>query len=136
MIGRAAIRNPWIFQQIRQALSGQPVVPVTLEAVRDYIEYLRQTPTASMVREQARVNYMKMYLNFIGPGVDAAGGFLREMRQARTEAELWGVCDRYLLGDSEAKFALEPYPGLVARPSCETSCESTPDRSTLKRRAS
>jgi tRNA-dihydrouridine synthase B len=29
MIGRAAIRNPWIFQQIRQLLSGQTVAIVT-----------------------------------------------------------------------------------------------------------
>lgn len=121
MVGRAAIRNPWIFQQIRQALSGQCVLPVTLGAVRDYIECLRQTPTASQVREQARLNYMKMYLNFIGQGVDAAGGFLQEMRLSRTEADLWAVCDRYLLSEPEAEFALEPYPGLVARPSCETS---------------
>ena len=37
MIGRAAIRNPWIFQQTRQYLSGQPITIVPLAAVRDYI---------------------------------------------------------------------------------------------------
>ncbi|HEY9860922.1 MAG TPA: tRNA-dihydrouridine synthase family protein [Candidatus Obscuribacterales bacterium] len=120
MIGRAAIRNPWIFQQIRQSLSGQPVSTVPLSAVRDYIERLRQTPTAAIVRERDRVNRMKMYLNFIGLSVDAAGGFLKETRQARTEAELFGACDRYLLREPEAEFAAEPYSGLVARPSCET----------------
>jgi tRNA-dihydrouridine synthase len=120
MIGRSAIRNPWIFQQIRQALSGQPVSTVTLGAVRDYIERLRQTPTAATVREQARTSLLKRYLNFIAQSVDAAGVFLREMRQAQTEVELLGVCDRYLLKEPEAEFAAEPYPGVVARPSCET----------------
>lgn len=124
MIGRAAIRNPWIFRQVHQALRGQPVTPATLGDVRGYIERLRQTPTAATVREQARINYLKMYLNFIGQSVDAAGGFLKEMRSARTEAELFAVCDRYLLSEPEAEFALEPYPGLIARPSCETSCET------------
>jgi tRNA-dihydrouridine synthase B len=132
MVGRAAIRNPWIFQQIRQALSGQPVTLVTLGDVRGYIDRLRHTPTAAMVREQARVNYLKMYLNFIGQSVDAAGSFLKEMRSARTEAELLAVCDRYLLSEPDAEFALEPYPGLVARPSCETSaeisCQTLPER--------
>ncbi|MBD2120934.1 tRNA-dihydrouridine synthase [Trichocoleus sp. FACHB-262] len=120
MIGRAAIRNPWIFQQIRQALNGQPVSGVPLSAVHNYIERLRQTQTASMVPERARVSHMKMYLNFIAQSVDVAGAFLREMRQARTETELLAVCDRHLLSNPETEFALEPYPGLVARPTCET----------------
>jgi hypothetical protein len=63
---------------------------------------------------------MKMYLNYIGQSVDAAGAFLSEMRHAHTEAELFGVCDRYLLSDPDQAFALEPYPGLVARPRAET----------------
>jgi len=124
MIGRAAIRNPWIFKQIRQYQSGEPVSTVTLAEVRDYIERLRQPKTVNPVPERARVNYMKMYLNFIGLSVDAAGGFLKDMRHSRSEAELYGVCDRYLLSTPEQAFALEPYPGLVARASCETACDA------------
>ena len=120
MIGRAAIRNPWIFQQIRQHLSGQLVSIVTLAEVRDYIDILRRMTTAPTIPERARVNHMKMYLNFIGQSVDSGGAFLREMRQSRTEIELFGICDRYLLSDPDREFASEPYPGLVARPSCET----------------
>lgn len=123
MIGRAAIRNPWIFKQIRQYLSGQRVSIVTLASVRDYIERLRRTTTAPTVPERARVNHMKRYLNFIAQGVDSAGAFLNDMRLARTETELFGVCDRYLLSEPDQEFALEPYPGLVARPSCETARE-------------
>jgi tRNA-dihydrouridine synthase len=123
MIGRAAIRNPWIFKQICQYLSGQTVSIVTLAEVRDYIERLRRTMTAPTVPERARVNHMKMYLNYIAQGVDAAGAFLNNMRLARTEAELFGICDRYLLSNPDQEFALEPYPGLVARPSCETARE-------------
>lgn len=123
MIGRAAIRNPWIFKQIRQYLSGQPVDIVTLTEVRDYIERLRRTATSPTVPERARVNHMKRYLNFIGQGVDKAGAFLNDMRQSQTETELFGVCDRYLLSEKDQEFALEPYPGIVARPSCETARE-------------
>ena len=121
MIGRAAIRNPWIFQQTRQYLSGQPVTIVTLVSVRDYIERLRQAATAATIPERARVSHMKMYLNYIGQSVDAAGAFLSEMRHAHTEAELFGTCDRYLLSHPDQPFALEPYPGLVARPRAETA---------------
>ena len=123
MVGRAAIRNPWIFKQIRQYLSGQAVSIITLAEVRAYIERLRQTTTGQGVPERARVSYLKMYLNYIAQSVDAAGGFLREMRLAQSEAELFSICDRYLLSDPDQEFALEPYPGLVARPKCETAGE-------------
>ncbi len=127
MIGRAAIRNPWIFSQIRQYLRGEVVAIVTLAEVRDYIERLRLTTTAPTFPERARVNFMKMYLNFIGQSVDSAGAFLRSMRLAQTETELLGVCDRYLLTNPDREFAAEPYPGLIARPSCETVRELLPN---------
>ncbi len=119
MIGRAAIRNPWIFQQTRQFLSSQPVSVITLADVHGYIDRLRVTMYVPAIPERARVNHMKMYLNYIGQGVDAAGAFLSEMRHARTEAELYDTCDRHLLSDPNRAFASEPYPGLAARPNRE-----------------
>lgn len=111
MIGRAAIRNPWIFQQVRQMLSGQPVAIVTLVQVRNYIEQLRRITTALTVPEAARVGFLKGYLNYIAQGVDATGIFLHEMRRARSEVELLAVCDRHLLTQPEAIFAIEPSAG-------------------------
>ncbi len=104
MVGRGAIRNPWIFKQIRQQLSGQPVSIVTLAEVRQYIERLYRTATAPTVSEQARVNCLKKYLNFIGQGVDTTGMFLKEMRLTRKESELFEVCDRHLLADPNRAF--------------------------------
>jgi tRNA-dihydrouridine synthase B len=123
MVGRAAIRNPWIFSQIRQTLAGQAVQSVTLAQVRDYIDRLHQMQLGKSVPERSRVSHLKMYLNYIGQSVDAAGVFLRDMRKATTEAELFSVCDRELLGDAadggQRLFAMEPYVGLFARPQCE-----------------
>ena len=104
MVGRGAIRNPWIFKQIRQKLSGEALSIVTLGEVRSYIERLYQAVTAPTVSEQARVNHLKKYLNFIGQGVDPDGKFLREMRLTRTEQALFEVCDRYLLARPEQPF--------------------------------
>jgi tRNA-dihydrouridine synthase B len=119
MVGRAAIRNPWIFRQIRQALTGQEVSIVTMELVREYIDRLYQMQLEKSVPEKARLNHLKMYLNYIGQGVDAAGVFLRDMRKAQDERELFGVCDRDLLGHPDRAFAAEPYAGLFARPRAE-----------------
>ena len=63
---------------------------------------------------------MKKYLNFVGQSVDAAGAFLHDMRRAETEAGLFAVCDRHLLAEPYRAFAPEPYPGVIARPNCET----------------
>jgi tRNA-dihydrouridine synthase len=120
MIGRHAIRNPWIFTQIRDHFAGRPPAPVPLADVRGYVERLYAATGSPGIPERAHVNKMKKYLNFVGQGVDPDGAFLSEMRRAETETELFAVCDRHLLGGSGRAFAAEPYPGVIARPNCET----------------
>ncbi len=119
MVGRHAIRNPWIFRQIREAFAGDPVFRPTLGDARDYIERLYHTTRTGGCPEKLHVNKMKKYLNFLGQGVDPEGKFLYEMRRTRSEAELFGVCDRHLLASPEKLFADEPYEGVLARPNCE-----------------
>jgi tRNA-dihydrouridine synthase len=123
MIGRHAIRNPWIFRQTRDRLAGRPVAVVTLADVRDYIDRLYRATQDPTVPERAHVAKMKKYLNFVGQSVDAGGTFLHAMRHAHTEAELFAVCDRNLLVEPTKPFAPEPYPGVIARPNCETPPE-------------
>jgi tRNA-dihydrouridine synthase B len=120
MIGRHAIRNPWIFRQCREAFAGQPVSPITLADVRDYVERLYRATQTPGVPEHYHVNKMKKYLNFIGQSVDRAGTFLHDMRRTESEAALFSVCDRHLLACPGQEFAAEPFPGVIARPNCET----------------
>ncbi len=108
MVGRWAIGNPWLFHQIRQALAGEPITPVPLLEVRNYIDRLWQTPTASTMPERARVGYLKMFLNYIALSVDTEGDFLRLMRRAQTEVELFNICDRFLVVDMTKTLALAP----------------------------
>jgi len=150
MIGRHAIRNPWIFRQCRERFGGGPaslraeaggsgsrptgagmetdahpsIFQPTLADVREYIERLYRETQAPGVPESAHVAKMKKYLNFVGQGVDAEGRFLYDMRRTLTEAELFAVCDRHLLTEPSILFAPEPYPGIIARPNCETPVES------------
>jgi tRNA-dihydrouridine synthase len=133
MLGRHAIRNPWIFRQCREQFSGQPIFRPTLADVRDYIGHLYRATQTPEIPERAHVNKMKKYLNFVGQSVDAAGAFLHDMRRAESEAELFAICDRHLLADGAAarEFALEPYPGVIARPNCETPT-AVPDGCSLE----
>ncbi len=120
MIGRHAIRNPWIFRQCREAFAGQPVTAVTLADAHDYIVRLFEATRPPGIPEVAHVNKMKKYLNFVGQGVDPEGLFLRAMRRVQSATELFAVCDDHLLREPTRLFADEPYPGVIARPNCET----------------
>ncbi len=141
MIGRHAIRNPWIFRQCRERLeverglrtrsepvqrpgSTPTVFQPTLADVREYIGRLYRETQGPGIPEAAHVAKMKKYLNFVGQSVDAEGRFLHDMRRAMTEVELFAVCDRHLLAEPTKLFATEPYPGIIARPNCETPVES------------
>ncbi len=120
MIGRHAIRNPWIFRQCREQFSHSPVFAPTLADVRGYIEHLYRETQTSGIPERFHVNKMKKYLNFVGQSVDPSGAFLHDMRRAESESQLFAVCDRHLLADPARAFAPEPYPGVIARPNCES----------------
>ncbi len=120
MIGRHAIRNPWIFRHCRERFAGQPVSSITLAHVREYIERLFHATKHDGIPERAHVNKMKKYLNFVGQGVDATGAFLHDMRRTENAAGLFAVCDRHLLTEPQKAFSIEPYPGVIARPNCET----------------
>jgi tRNA-dihydrouridine synthase B len=120
MIGRHAIRNPWIFRQCREIFDGQSVTRLTLADVRDYVERLYRATQRPDLEARYHVNKMKKYLNFVGQSVDADGAFLHAMRRTETEAELFSVCDQYLLAEPTREFVAEPYPGVIARPNCET----------------
>ena len=123
MIGRHAIRNPWIFRQCRERFAGAVPCRISLGDVREYVDRLYRATRDPAVPERAHVNKMKKYLNFVGQGIDPQGAFLREMRRAETESGLFGICDRHLLGEPGAAFSPEPYPGVIARPNCETPAE-------------
>lgn len=121
MIGRSAIRNPWIFQQIRDRLAGNSVKVITLADVYGYIQHLYVITYQDDLREKSHINCLKKFLNFIGTGIDAEGQFLAGMRLVQSKQELFDLCDHHLLTEPDRAFAIEPYENLVARPSCESA---------------
>lgn len=96
MMGRGAIRNPWLFEQIRAAAAGKAVMHPTGREVLAYLHALYETVTDDHFEEEDRVHRVKKHLNFIGPGVEASGDFLNRMRRTRTAGELFAVCTDHL----------------------------------------
>ena len=121
MIGRPAVRNPWIFRQCREKFSGQKVFASTLHDVRNYVDELWIATDEPNLPDDHHIPRMKKLLNFIGLGVDPDGGFLRGMRTALTHAELFDVCDSFMVrnGKAEILFAPDAHPNLIARPNHE-----------------
>jgi tRNA-dihydrouridine synthase len=104
MIGRGAIRNPWLFDQIRQQLRGEEI---KLPVGRDVLAYIRElwdNEITPGVPESAQVMRMKKFMNFIGEGVDEK--FLFEIRRVATTADFFRVCEIYL--DHDQPLSLEP----------------------------
>ncbi len=112
MIGRGAIRNPWLFGQLRDEAEGRPVFQPTLRDLRGYIDVLFAETRVPRLPEAANVSKMKRYMNFIGQGIGEDEAFLHAIRRATTEAEFHRLCDEYLERD-------EPFPAEPARRALE-----------------
>ena len=108
MIGRGAIRNPWLFDQIRRHRRGEPV---PLPGGRDVLHYIRTLFDAVCtpgVREASQVQKMKKYLNYLAVGVEPTGKFLHDIRRVTTCADFFRVCAEHL--DHDRPLPLEPFP--------------------------
>lgn len=107
MIGRGAIRNPWIFHQFRQARNGEAIFCPRGHDVLRYVQDLFETLKPEQIREVAHVQKMKKYMNFLGLGVDSQGQFLHEIRRAGTAAEFFAICETHL--NHDGPMPLEPF---------------------------
>jgi len=92
MIGRGAVRNPWVFSQIRQLReTGRFTLPIGRE-VLDYVHQLYDAVCSPDVTELQQVQKMKKYANFLGMGIDASGRFLHDIRRASRRDEFFAIC--------------------------------------------
>ncbi len=95
MLGRGAIRNPWLFDQIRRHFRGEPVFKPTAAQRLAYVEELYETVTMPNTREIDQVNRIKKHLNFFGPELEQPDEFLHEMRRCTTRQGILDACARH-----------------------------------------
>ncbi len=108
MIGRGAIRNPWLFHQIRQQQHGETVfIPRGFE-VLDYVRSLYDAVCFPGVPEGSQVQKMKKYMNYLGVGVDPTGRFLHNIRRVTSCSEFFHTCETFL--NHDRPMPLEPFP--------------------------
>ena len=104
MIGRGAVRNPWIFSQIRQYLAGEAVTYPTGREVLAYIHDLYESVCSADVPDPKGVQKIKKYANFIGEGISA--DFLHAVRRVATKTEFFALCAKHL--DHGEEMILKP----------------------------
>ena len=106
MIGRGAIRNPWIFAQLGAAFEGTPPPE---PSHRDLLEYVTELYD-EIARETRKfmptphVQRMKKTLAYISHGLD--GSFEHDMRRASTPEDFFRICRSHL--DHEAPLPAMP----------------------------
>ena len=98
MIGRGAIRNPWIFDQFRAAWNGTPPPAPVGRDILTYITELWHETAACERRfhESKHVAKMKKYLCYISQGMDADGSFEHRIRRVAEAGEFFAICREYL----------------------------------------
>ena len=107
MIGRGAIRNPWLFHQIRQLQRGETLfMPRGLD-VLTFVRSLYDAVCSPEVNENAQVQKMKKYMNYLGLGVEPTGQFLHQIRRVPTKVDFFRTCEEFL--NHDRLMPLEPF---------------------------
>jgi len=108
MIGRGIIRNPWLFHQIRQQQRSETAFLPRGVDVLGYVCDLFEAVCSPEVRQEAQVQKMKKYMNYLGLGVDPDGQFLHQIRRVNSKRDFFDVCERFLQHDDP--MPLQPFP--------------------------
>src|SRR5882724_6216094 len=107
MIGRGAIRNPWLFHQIRQLQRGETLfMPRGLDVLA-FVRALYEAVCPPEVSENSQVQKMKKYMNYLGLGVEPTGQFLHQIRRVATKADFFRICEEFL--NHDRTMPLEPF---------------------------
>ena len=107
MVGRGAIRNPWLFRQIREEFGGQTVFMPTGQDVLEYVGRLFEAVRPAGLGEFEQIRKMKKYINFIGAGVEPSGAFLYAARRVHSVSDFFSVCREFL--DHSEPMPLAPF---------------------------
>jgi tRNA-dihydrouridine synthase B len=104
MVGRGVIRSPWLFNQIRQHLRGEPITVPTGRDVMHYVRALWDSQADDRLPEKSQCERLKKFLNYVGEGVP--GTFWHQIRRTQTAADFHRICEECL--DHDEPMTMEP----------------------------
>ncbi len=112
MIGRGAIRNPWLFDQIRAHSGNTPGPNPSGRDLLHYVRILYEAVSLPTLSENAQVQHMKKFMTFFD--LDPEGRFLHAIRRATSKSGFFNICESFLDHDSP----VWPDPPTPALKSC------------------
>lgn len=97
MLGRGAIRHPWLFEHLRAHWEGREVPVPTGRDMLEYIQLLFETTAAFHPHYQRdmHVQKMKRYMVFISTGI-GEGQFEYRIRRVASEEDFFAICHEFL----------------------------------------
>jgi tRNA-dihydrouridine synthase C len=101
MLGRGAIRSPWLFDQLRASFTGgTPRTPRHRDLLK-YVELLWEETAREqrkVYRGAKQVQKMKRYVAYLSQGL--APEFDHAILRAREEGEFFRICHEFLANDA------------------------------------
>lgn len=99
MIGRGAIRSPWIFDQLRSHYRGETVHQPTRRDLYRYVQCLFDEVASEWTAydERKHVNKMKKYMVYIAQGLDEA--FEYQIRRSQSKVDFFKICEDFMSND-------------------------------------
>jgi len=99
MIGRGAIRSPWIFDQIRATFLSETIKHPRRCDLLEYVELLFDSVASEWGEydERKHVNKMKKYMVYIAQGLNEQ--FEYQIRRAQSADEFHSICQGFLSSD-------------------------------------
>jgi tRNA-dihydrouridine synthase len=110
MIGRGAIRSPWLFEQLRAAFDPEHHA-APLPVLRDVLQYVRELHAATRADDPKATDnqhtcMMKRFMNFIAHGLSPDDQLLNGVRRCNDSSEFWKLCEKFL--DNDRPLPAEP----------------------------
>ncbi|MGI8967190.1 MAG: tRNA-dihydrouridine synthase family protein, partial [Limisphaerales bacterium] len=75
--------------------------------VLNYLRDLFETVRPPEISENAHIQKMKKYMNYIGMGLEPTGEFLHAIRRVTTERDFFQLCKKFL--EHDEPMPLEPF---------------------------
>ena len=94
MIGRGALRNPFLFEQSADLLAGRPVKPVTAERILELLRKQRKYLAESFEGRSVLLHARK-FLAWYSSGYPGSGEFRKNVFHIPEEAALWSEAERF-----------------------------------------
>jgi len=117
MIAAAAIRNPWLYGQIREHLPRETVRLPTGRELLVYIANSTRPRAARNPRSRSTSEKMKKYLELhrtgVGRNAEESAQFLHRIRRASERAGFFGICTDSSITTTRCRWS--PQPGCADR---------------------